>query len=69
MNRDINQAEASAAWAHLDLIDARNRRQKGNSPGFAGYRQRGRAEARIAKRRRARANRRVGQLMCREYAE
>jgi hypothetical protein len=52
------------SWYPSDLEDARNRRQKGNHPGFAGYRQKGRGEARIAKKCRRRAVRRLGQRAC-----
>ena len=65
-SRDVNQAEKSATWAHIDLVDAKIRQKKGNCPAFAGLRQQGRADARAAKRRRAKANRRVGKLICRD---
>ena len=66
--RDVDQAEKTAGWARLDLMDAKIRRQKGNYPSFAGYRQQGRAEARIAKKRRTRAARRIDHLLCQEGA-
>lgn len=62
--RRIDKCEQAASWAVMDLIDAKNTRWKGNFPGYAGYRQKGRADARAAKRRRARAFRRAGKLLC-----
>jgi hypothetical protein len=62
--RDIDNLEQNMGWSKLDLMDARIRRKKGNYPGHAGYRQRGRGEARIAKRQRAKMRRRLGALIC-----
>jgi len=62
--RRVDQCRNTEGLAEEDLLEARIRRQKGNYPGYAGYRQRGRAEARGAKRRRARARRRAGKLIC-----
>ncbi len=68
--RDLGKLEArSRGWCRLDWWDARNLRQKGNSPGHAGYRQRGRAEMRAAKRKKARMDRRIGQMLCENPAD
>lgn len=63
--QDLDKLKASArSWCPGDLIQARTRRWKGNFRGYAGYRQRGRAEARIAKRRKTRTERRIGKMLC-----
>ena len=63
--RDLSKLETQMrGWCPMDLMDARIRRQKGNHPGYAGYRQKGRGEARIAKRVRRRIDRRIGKMMC-----
>lgn len=63
--RDLDRLEIQArSWCPGKLLDAHAVRQKGNHIGHAGYRQRGRCEARIAKRVRSRIERRVGRLQC-----
>jgi hypothetical protein len=65
--RDLDRLEVqSRSWCPGELVNAHTVRQKGNNicAGFAGYRQRGRGEARIAKRHRARVDRRIGKMQC-----
>jgi len=64
MSRDIRQAEKAALASRFDLLIARAMQES----YMPGRRQQGRDDSRTAKRRRARSNRRIGKLICRDYA-